>query len=217
MCATRFATMPAGTNPGSHPAEPQRLYPRQQGARRHGGGEAVLGRSRTSADRATALQRRPGLAHRFQRVIHVVDSTTIQWIASRMDWAKHRRRKAAAKCHLRLDRQSLLPRFAIVDTARARVVCAGIRSGEIVIFDRAYVDIAHLFGLLLRDVFWITRIKDNLRLRMVKKRIRQPDGLILADDEVVLVTASSRGECFRIQRNGKPKTLSLVRCEAHSM
>ena len=55
---------------------------------------------------------------RFRRVIHVVDSTTIELVASCMDWAKHRRRKAAAKCHLRLDLQSFLPRFAIIDTAR---------------------------------------------------------------------------------------------------
>ena len=38
-------------------------------------------------------------AKRFQRTIHVVDSTTIQLIASCLDWAKHRRRKAAAKSH----------------------------------------------------------------------------------------------------------------------
>src|SRR5713226_6591649 len=52
-----------------------------------------------------------GLARRFKRVIHVVDSTTIQLVASCLDWAKHRRRKAAAKCHLRLDLHSFLPRF----------------------------------------------------------------------------------------------------------
>jgi hypothetical protein len=82
-------------------------------------------------------------AFRFKRVVHLVDSTTIQLIARCMDWAKHRRRKAAAKCHLRLDLQSFLPRFAIVDTARendnkrARELCADIREGEIVIFDKA--------------------------------------------------------------------------------
>ena len=70
-----------------------------------------------------------------------------------MDWAKHRRRKAAAKCHLRLDLQSFLPRFAIIDTAReadakrARELCAGIKDGEIVIFDKAYVDFDHLWDL----------------------------------------------------------------------
>lgn len=143
---------------------------------------------------------RKGLAHRFRRTIHVVDSTTIQLIASCMNWAKHRRRKAAAKCHLRLDLQSLLPRFALVDTARdndnarAREVCAGIRSGEIVLFDRAYVDFAHLFGLLIRGVSWVTRTKENLQFRVVKKRMRKPDGPILADDEIVLLNANSRGE-----------------------
>jgi hypothetical protein len=92
---------------------------------------------------------------------------TIPLIASYMDWARRRRRKAAAKCHLRLDLQSFLPRFAIVDTARhndakrAREVCAGIRAGEIVIFDKAYVDFAHLADLCMRLVFWVTRAKDN--------------------------------------------------------
>jgi len=147
-----------------------------------------------------ARRRFKGLTGRFKRVIHVVDSTTIQLVASCLDWAKHRRRKAAAKCHLRLDLQSLLPRFAIVDPARdhdagrAREVCAGIRAGEIVIFDRAYVDFPHLFGLLIRDVFWVTRTKTNVRPRVVKKRLRRPVGNILRDDEVVLVTAQSRGE-----------------------
>jgi hypothetical protein len=56
-------------------------------------------------------------ARKFKRTIHLVDSTTLPLIASCLDWAKHRRRKAAAKCHLRLDLQSFLPRFAIVDPA----------------------------------------------------------------------------------------------------
>ena len=51
------------------------------------------------------------LPRRFKRMIHVVDSTTIQLIANCLDWAKHRRRKAAAKMHLRLDLRSFLPNF----------------------------------------------------------------------------------------------------------
>ena len=121
-------------------------------------------------------------------------------VASCLGWAKHRRRKAAAKCHLRLDLHSLLPRFALVDTARdndnarAREVCAGIRAGEIVIFDRAYVDFAHLFGLLGRGVFWVTRTKENLRFHVVKRRLREPAGNLLRDDEVVLTNPQTRGE-----------------------
>jgi hypothetical protein len=77
------------------------------------------------------------LAHRFKCAIHGVDSTTLQLVASALDWAKHRRRKAAAKCHLRLDLHSFLPRFDLIDTARdndakrAREVCADIRRNRV--------------------------------------------------------------------------------------
>ena len=55
---------------------------------------------------------------RFKRVIHAVDATVIKLVAKSLDWAKHRRRKAAAKCHLRLDLESFLPKVAIVETAK---------------------------------------------------------------------------------------------------
>lgn len=139
------------------------------------------------------------LAPRFKAAISVVDSTTIELIASCMDWAKHRRRKAAAKCHLRLDLHSHLPRFALIDTARdndakrAWEVCAGLRAGEIVLFDKAYVDFAHLYQLEQRGVWWVTRAKDNLKYRVVKRRLMKPQGKILRDDEIVLSGTVSHG------------------------
>ena len=115
-----------------------------------------------------------GFPRRFKRTINVVDSTTIALIANCMYWAKHRRRKAAAKCHLRLDLQSFLPRFAIIDTAkendakRAREVCAGLKEGEIVLFDKAYVDFEHLFDLSSRGVYFVTRAM-ACRKRLINK------------------------------------------------
>ena len=135
---------------------------------------------------------RPKFAFRFKRAIHLVDATTIQLIARCIDWAKHRRRKAAAKCHLRLDLQTFLPRFAIVGTAgehdsvRARELCAGVRAGEIVIFDKAYLDFAHLADLATRGVFWVTRAKDNMRCRVARKLQRARHGNILRDDLIRL-------------------------------
>lgn len=135
---------------------------------------------------------------RFKRKIHAVDSTTIQLIASCMDWAKHRRRKAAAKCHLRLDLQSFLPRFALIDTAReadakrAREVCAGVREGEIVIFDKAYIDFGHLWDLTERGVFWVTRAKENLQFEVLESWPVPPGGQVVADELVGLKNADSR-------------------------
>jgi hypothetical protein len=45
---------------------------------------------------------RKGPAFRFKIPIHVIDTTVMELVASCMDWAKHRRRKAAAKTHMRL-------------------------------------------------------------------------------------------------------------------
>jgi len=55
---------------------------------------------------------RKSLTWRFRRAINVVDSTTIQLLATCMSWAKHRRRKAAAKCHMRLNLQNGLPKVS---------------------------------------------------------------------------------------------------------
>ncbi len=131
------------------------------------------------------------LAWRFRRTIQVIDATVIQLVAHCLDWAQHRRRKAAAKCHLRLDLQSMLPRFAIVDVARehdasrAEELCAGLRPGEIVIMDRGYVDYRHLRALDEREVYFVVRAKRNLACR-VKGTLSAPQGRILADEEIEL-------------------------------
>ena len=140
-----------------------------------------------------------GFPRRFKRVIHSVDSTTIQLVANCVEWAKNRRKKAAAKFHLRLDLQPFLPAFAIVDTPkhndnkRAREMCSDIGVGEIVLFDKAYVDFLDLFDLDARDVVWGTRPKDNMQSRCIKRHIKAAQGNILRDDEIVLVTEKSRG------------------------
>jgi len=143
---------------------------------------------------------------KFKRKVHAVDSTAIQLIASCMDWAKHRRWKAAAKCHLRLDLQSFLPAFAIIDTAResdakrAREICAGVRDGEIVIFDKAYVDFGHLWDLDRRGIVWVTRAKENLQFEVVESLPVPDGGMVVADELVGLKNADSRGKYPEVMR-----------------
>lgn len=115
-----------------------------------------------------AAGRSRGPAFRFKMPIHVVDTTGMEWVASGRDWAKHRRRQAAAQTHLRLHLQSLLPSFVIIDTAgehdnrRARERCAGLTSGEIGLFDKGLVDCGHWRDLDEGGVFGVTRAKDNM-------------------------------------------------------
>ena len=133
-----------------------------------------------------------GAGFRFKLPIHVVDTTVMELVANCLDWAKHRRRKAAAKTHMRLNLQSLLPNFVIIDTAgehdnkRARELCAGVKSGEIVLFDKGYVDFGHLRDLGERGVFWVTRAKDNMAYEVVSKMPQSKDQKILRDEIIAL-------------------------------
>jgi hypothetical protein len=152
---------------------------------------AVMGHLGEQSPGFVAGHRR-GAAFRFKVPIHVVDTTVIELVANCMDWAKHRRRKAAAKTHMRLNLQSLLPNFVIIDTAgehdnkRARELCAGVNSGEIVLFDKGYVDFGHLQDLDERGVFWVTRAKENMAYEVVQKMPRSKDKKILRDEVIQL-------------------------------
>jgi len=134
-----------------------------------------------------------GYMKRFKTAIYSVDSTTIQLVANCMDWAKHRRRKAAAKCHMRLNLQSFLPSCAVIDTAKhhdskqAGAVCAALKDGEIAIFDKAYVAFDHFENLDRRGVWWVTRAKDNMKYKVVRK-LDTTDNPRILSDEVILLT-----------------------------
>jgi len=152
-----------------------------------------------------------------------VDATTIQWVANCMGWAKHRRRKAGIKCHCRLDLQSYLPSFVLIDTAaehentRARRVCAGLQAGEIAVLDKGFIDFKHFHDLDLRGVFWVTRAKDSLAYTVVRT-LHEPAGNILRDvvirfhyhnakhaypEELRLVQA-------RVEVDGKPAVMTFL-------
>ena len=164
---------------------------------------SVLGHLQHASPDFAAGRKGKGLLRRFKVRIHAVDSTVIQLVANCMDWAKHRRRKAAAKMHLRLDLHSFLPSFAIVDTAgqhdnkRAREVCANIASGEIVVFDKAYVDFEHLLDLDMRGVWWVTRSKDNMKFRVVKKHHTKGHENVIKDQ---IISLQGRHKGMKLRR-----------------
>lgn len=160
---------------------------------------------------------------RFKRLINLVDSTTIQLFANCMSWAKHRRRKAAAKCHMCLDALSFLPRFIVVKSAKssdavvAHTLCANLLSGEIVVFDKAYVDFKHLYVLMERGVFWITRAKTNMSYRVVK-RFKSTNKVIIKDALIKLKGPKSSKDYpvpFRliiadVERDGKIVRMEFI-------
>jgi len=166
---------------------------------------------------------RNGYLRRFKTAIHAVDSTTIHLVANCMDWAKHRRRKAAAKCHMNLNLQSMLPRYAVVDTAKimdhqkAREACGVLKDGEIVVFDKAYMDFDHLNDLDERGVCWVSRSKRNLNYRVVES-MRPTHHRILKDQLIELADYTTKKKYtkqFRlvealVEIDGKEQVMTFI-------
>lgn len=82
-------------------------------------------------------------------------------------------------------------------------MCAGLQEGEIAVFDKASADFEHLFDLMLRGVFWVTRTKSNMSYRVKKRLLKKPSGKILRDDLIVLKENNSHDKY--------PDVLRLVR------
>jgi len=143
-------------------------------------------------------RRHKGFLARLKRGIFAIDSSTIRLSLNCIDWARHRRRKAAAKLHLRLDVGSRLPAFAVVedaahhDSVRAETLCAGLEAGDVCVADRAYTDFSFLDGLRARGVFFVVRQKKNMRLTRVKRLGKSSDAGIISDELVEPVLARTK-------------------------
>ena len=131
-----------------------------------------------------------GVPRRFKRTINILDSTTIKLIVNCIDWATHRRQKAAAKLHMNLNPQTFMPRVIIMDKAashdatKARVLCADMKAGEIMVADKAYVDFKHFDELNQKGIFWVCRAKENMAYEVIEERECQ--GKILSDQFIRL-------------------------------
>jgi hypothetical protein len=143
-----------------------------------------------------------GFLFRVRKAVHAIDSTTLRLALNAIDRARHRRKKAAAKLHLRLDLSNTLPAFAVVepaahhDVTRAKTLCAGLKDGDVLLADRAYTDFAFLDDLHRRGVRFVVRDKTSLCLKNVKKSKREDawkgaEILITADDAVRLKHAKT--------------------------
>ena len=151
--------------------------------------------------------RHKGFLARMKRGIFAIDSSTIWLCLNCIDWARHRRKKAAAKTHMSLNVGNRLPTFAVVedaahhDSKRADALCAGLKDGDVLLADRAYLDLAFLFGLARRGVFFVLREKKSMVFEVLEER-RHKNPRILSD-QTVRMSRKGSGEKY-------PETLRRV-------
>ncbi|MBI9019273.1 MAG: IS4 family transposase [Phycisphaerae bacterium] len=124
---------------------------------------------------------------------------------------------------MQLNLQTFLPEFTIVknasthDSAEAYDLCINLKSGEIAVFDKVYVDFKHLLQLDNKGVFWVTRAKDNMAYRIICQH-QKPKGNIISDDLIELTIAKSheaypkklRLVTANIEINGQEKSMQFI-------
>lgn len=175
-----------------------------------------------SGEGFAAPERCKGFLHRFKRRVFAIDSTVIQLSLACIDWAKHRRRKAAAKAHVRIDVTSFVLSVVIVedaahhDSKKAAELCLAIRPGDILVADKAYLDFSFLHGLHGRGVFFVLRQKQNMSARVT--RAMPCGGNILADESVELDGPLTAGKYpgglrrvrARVEVDGKLREMTFI-------
>jgi hypothetical protein len=130
---------------------------------------------------------------RFKNPLMSLDSTVIDLCATLFDWAHFRRTKGAVKLHCLLDHDGYLPSVVVITEGKRHDVRVGrtlrLAPGTIVVMDRGYVDYAWFGHLTTDGVYFVTRLKDNARYRVVERR-RVPERRQIQRDEVIRLTGA---------------------------
>jgi len=99
--------------------------------------------------------------------IKIIDATTIDLCAAVFPWAKFRTRKGAIKLHTVLN--GVLPQCVLVTDGKTHDLQAvqdlRFKAGDLLIFDRAYLDYAWLYQLHQDTVWFCDPAKKQLLLR----------------------------------------------------
>jgi len=136
---------------------------------------------------------------RFKNKLISMDSSTIDLCLEMFDWARFRRTKGAIKLHLLLDHDGYLPCFAIVTEGNVSDVKVAHQfhfdPGTIVVDDRGYNDYA-LFGKwTFREVYFVTRMKENALYEVVGEKKIPQNRNILKDELIEFKDPKAREKC----------------------
>jgi len=127
---------------------------------------------------------------RFKNRLFTLDATVIELCAGLFDWSKYRQTKGAVKLHLLLDHEGYLPVFAHVtkwrvhETRIARTL--NFPAGSIVVVDRGYIDYELFWNWHTSGAFFVIRLKENARHRVLEERSVPRNRHILRDERVEL-------------------------------
>jgi len=159
---------------------------------------------------ATVAPRKKGF--RFKNKLYSLDSSTVDLCLSVFPWANFRSTKGGIKLHALLDHEGYIPSFASITDAKTSDLAVArtmnLPPGSIVAADRAYIDFSWLFILNKKKNFLVTRLKKNIKFKVVRRHsVTNQEGV--TSDQTIMLTGPKAADCpIPLRRVGyrDPKT-----------
>jgi len=120
------------------------------------------------------------LKFKIKSKIYLLDSTTISLCLSLFDWAKYRTSKGAIKLHTLLDYDGNFPNYIHIsdgkDGDNKGAYDIPLTKSSVIVADRYYFDSYLLNKWDSNDVYFVIRMKENLKYRSLKE-LGSPENL----------------------------------------
>jgi hypothetical protein len=133
---------------------------------------------------------------RFKNKLLSLDSTCVDLCAEMYDWAQYKVTKGAIKVHLLLDNEGYLPVFACITDGKTHDVTVGrglrFQAGTIVVKDKGYVDYGWWQQMTEDGVFFVTRLKQDLKYKIIQENPVPEKGNIRGDHWIELESSEDR-------------------------
>jgi transposase len=139
---------------------------------------------------------------RFKNKLLSLDSTSIDLCASMFDWAKYKRTKGAVKVHLLLDNEGYLPCFACLTDGKSHDITAArkiqFQPGTIVVMDKGYVHYDWWKQLSQQGVYFVTRLKKDLKWKELEQR-PVPQNSAMLRDQIIEIRPHRRNYALKLR------------------
>lgn len=109
---------------------------------------------------------------KFKNPLYSFDSTLINVCLSLFPWATYRKKKGAFKLHTLFDHNGYLPSFIVLTDGNIHDINVvkddtygfpDLSPDSILLVDRAYIDYKWLYSLTKKGLYFVTRIKKNMK------------------------------------------------------
>ena len=127
--------------------------------------------------------------------VYALDATVIDLCLDVFWWAKFRKTKAAIKLHTLLDLKTAIPEYIFITDGSVHEVNTldyiSFPAGSYLVMDKVYIDFARLRRLAGERTNFVVTAKDNIKYRVIKRKITKKETGVICDQTIVLTGAAT--------------------------